>query len=111
MQKSKEENDTMQVNSSGFWIRTADPGFVGVAPGRGVMVWPPYNRIRVNDQNARCGTDSRKWEATHTVSVCQKVSTIAHFPLPTTLWYQSHASGLMGSPTVPRTCRDSRLYL
>ena len=46
-----------------------------------------------------------------TVSVCQNVSTMAHFPFPMTLQYQSHASGLMGSPTVPRTLRVSRLYL
>lgn len=39
---------------------TADPGFIGVAPGNGVITCPP-------------------------VSVCQKVSTIEHFSLPTTL--------------------------
>ena len=39
---------------------TADPGFIGVAPGRGVMTCPP-------------------------VSVCQNVSAILHFPCPTRL--------------------------
>ena len=46
-----------------------------------------------------------------TVSVCQNVSTIAHLESPTTLWYQSQASGLIGSPTLPRTRKDFRLYL
>lgn len=30
---------------------------------------------------------------------------------PTTWWYHSQASGLMGSPTVPNTCKDARLCL
>lgn len=30
---------------------------------------------------------------------------------PTTRWYHSQASGLMGSPTVPSTCKDARLCL
>lgn len=30
---------------------------------------------------------------------------------PTTVWYHCQASGLMGSPTVPRTFRDSRPVL
>ena len=38
----------------------AEPGFIGVQPGSDVMVWPP-------------------------VSVCQNVSTMEHFPSPTTL--------------------------
>lgn len=43
-----------------FHKLTAEPGFMGVAPGSGVITWPP-------------------------VSVCQNVSTIEHLPLPTTL--------------------------
>ena len=35
------------------------------------------------------------------VSVCHHVSTIGQRPPPITLWYQSHAFGLIGSPTVP----------
>ena len=35
------------------------------------------------------------------VSVCHQVSTIGQRSPPTTLWYQSHALGLIGSPTVP----------
>lgn len=46
-----------------------------------------------------------------TVSVCQKVSTTAHFPFPTTLWYHSQASGLMGSPTLPSTFRELTSWL
>ena len=56
----------------------AVPGTVGVAPGRGEIIIPP-------------------------VSVCHQVSTIGQRPLPITLWYQIHASGLIGSPTVPGT--------
>ena len=40
------------------------------------------------------------------VSVCHHVSTIGHKDLPTTLKYHSHASGLIGSPTVPSTLKD-----
>lgn len=46
-----------------------------------------------------------------TVSVCQKVSTMAHLLLPTTLQYQSQASGLIGSPTLPSTFKELRSYL
>lgn len=46
-----------------------------------------------------------------TVSVCQKVSTMGQRWSPTTWWYHSQASGLMGSPTVPNTCKDARLCL
>lgn len=41
-------------------LLTAEPGFIGVAPGRGVITCPP-------------------------VSVCQNVSTIEHLLLPTVL--------------------------
>src|SRR5210317_1325033 len=62
-----------------------DPGLVAVAPGRGVIKCPP-------------------------VSVCHHVSTIGHLPWPTTSLYQFHASGLMGSPTVPSTFNDDRSH-
>src|SRR5262245_47266986 len=65
--------------------RVAEPGLVGVAPGSGEMRWPP-------------------------VSVCHHVSTIGQRPPPTVSWYQIHASGLIGSPTVPRMRRLERLY-
>ena len=35
------------------------------------------------------------------VSVCHQVSTIGQRSPPTTMWYQSQAFGLIGSPTVP----------
>src|SRR5262245_22365677 len=54
----------------------AEPGFVGVAPGSGVIKIPP-------------------------VSVCHHVSTIGQRFAPMTSLYQIHASGLIGSPTVP----------
>ena len=53
------------------------------AAGNGVMMWPP-------------------------VSVCHMVSTIGQRPPPIFSWYQIHASGLIGSPTVPRTFRLER---
>ena len=60
-----------------------EPGTSGVAPGSGVMTWPP-------------------------VSVCQKVSTIGHFSWPMFRWYHIQASGLIGSPTEPRMRRLDR---
>ena len=59
----------------------AEPGFCGMAPGSGVIMWPP-------------------------VSVCQKVSTIGQRPLPTWVLYQFQASGLIGSPTEPSSFSD-----
>src|SRR5947199_1484274 len=64
----------------------AEPGLVAVIPGSGVIMIAP-------------------------VSVCHHVSTIGQRSRPITLWYQSHALGLIGSPTVPsrrseeRSCR------
>src|SRR5437660_5874925 len=63
--------------------RVALPGFVGIAPGRGV--------IRIDP-----------------VSVCHQVSTIGQRPPPMFLWYHIHASGLIGSPTEPKSRRDDR---
>src|SRR3954447_96538 len=65
--------------------KVADPGFVGVAPGSGVIMWPP-------------------------VSVGHHVSTIGQRPPPTVSWYHIHASGLIGSPTVPRMGSEERSY-
>merc|ERR1712100_131446 len=56
----------------------AEPGLVAIAPGKGLSKWAP-------------------------VSVCQYVSTIAHRPSPTTLWYHLQASGLIGS----QPCQES----
>src|SRR6266850_6053132 len=61
----------------------AEPGFVGVAPGKGVIMIAP-------------------------VSVCHHVSTIGQAPRPMILWYHIHASGLIGSPTVPSKRRLER---
>ena len=63
----------------------AEPGLSGVAPGRGVIMMPP-------------------------VSVCHQVSTTGQRPSPTTWWYQRHASGLMGSPTLPRMRNEDRSW-
>src|SRR3954471_2768121 len=62
----------------------ADPGLAGVAPGNGVIRIPP-------------------------VSVCHHVSTIGQRFPPITSLYQIHASGLIGSPTVPSKRNDFRL--
>ena len=59
----------------------ADPGFKSIAPVCGLINIPP-------------------------VSVCHQVSTIGQLPLPTTLLYHSQASGLIGSPTVPKSFND-----
>src|SRR6478735_11263554 len=75
---------------SGTW---AEPGFVAVTPGSGAIIWAP-------------------------VSVCHQVSTIGagwsffspFLPAlaPMTSRYHIHASGLMGSPTEPRTRIEDR---
>ncbi len=65
---------------SGF---VAEPGFVSVMPGSGaIMMWP--------------------------VSVCHQVSTIGQRSPPMTMWYQSQAFGLIGSPTEPSSRSDDR---
>jgi len=61
----------------------AEPGFVVVTPGSGVIMIIP-------------------------VSVCHHVSTIGQRPPPMCSWYQIHASGLIGSPTEPRRRRVER---
>src|SRR5215212_11883510 len=63
--------------------RVALPGFVGIAPGRGVIIIPP-------------------------VSVCHHVSTIGQRSPPTTLRNHIQASGLIGSPTEPRRRSEER---
>src|ERR671916_1606936 len=64
----------------------AEPGTSDVTPGSGLIMWPP-------------------------VSVCHQVSTIGQRPPPTFLWYQSQASGLIGSPTDPSTRSEDRSKL
>src|SRR5262245_39205103 len=61
----------------------AEPGLVGTAPGNGVIMMAP-------------------------VSVCHQVSTMGHLPRPIASWYHIHASGLIGSPTVPSNRRLER---
>src|SRR3954449_6182200 len=61
----------------------AAPGLVDVTPGSGVIMIAP-------------------------VSVCHHVSTTGVRPPPTYVLYQIHASGLIGSPTEPRTRNDDR---
>src|SRR6185369_16397373 len=63
-----------------------EPGLVGVAPGMGEIIMAP-------------------------VSVCHHVSTIGQDSLPMVLLYQIHASGFMGSPTVPSKRRLERSCL
>ena len=43
------------------------------------------------------------------VSVCHHVSTTGQRPPPMCCQYQTHASGLMGSPTVPSNRSDDKL--
>src|SRR5579864_7386426 len=64
----------------------AEPGFVGIAPGIGAIMMCP-------------------------VSVCHQVSTIGQRSCPITSRYHIHASGLIGSPTVPSSRRLSNLCL
>ena len=63
----------------------AEPGLRVVRPGSGVMrMWP--------------------------VSVCHHVSTTGQRPPPMTFQYQTHASGLIGSPTDPSSRRLERSH-
>ena len=66
------------------WV--AEPGLVVVMPGSGVIMIAP-------------------------VSVCHHVSTIGQRSEPITLWYHSHAFGLIGSPTVPSRRSELRSCL
>ncbi len=59
------------------------PGFSVVTPGSGLIMMAP-------------------------VSVCHHVSTIGHRPPPMCSQYQTHASGLIGSPTLPSSRSDDR---
>src|SRR2546422_919371 len=72
---------TSAVMPGNAWV--ADPGFNVVSPGSGVRRIIP-------------------------VSVCHQVSTIGQRPPPIVRWYHRHASGLIGSPTVPRRRRLDR---
>ena len=70
------------------WV--AEPGFRVVIPGSGEIMIAP-------------------------VSVCHQVSTTGQRPPPMCCQYQTHASGLMGSPTEPSsrrraTCRAGSGY-
>ena len=66
---------SIEMPGIGTW---ALPGFVVVMPGSGLTMIAP-------------------------VSVCHQVSTIGAEPPPMTSRYQIHASGLIGSPTLPST--------
>lgn len=66
--------------------RWAEPGFVAVTPGSGEIIMAP-------------------------VSVCHQVSTIGQVSAPMCLRYHIQASGLIGSPTDPRTRSDDRSNL
>ena len=45
------------------------------------------------------------------VSVCHQVSTIGHLSFPAFRWYHLQASGLIGSPTLPRIRKLGISYL
>src|SRR5512144_1212881 len=66
--------------------RVAEPGFVGIAPGQGEIMIAP-------------------------VSVCHHVSTMGQRLPPMTSRYHIHASGLIGSPTLPSRRNDERSCL
>ena len=61
----------------------AEPGLSVVTPGSGLIRMPPF-------------------------SVCHQVSTIGQRSPPMYFQYQIHASGLIGSPTVPRSLSEDR---
>jgi hypothetical protein len=65
--------------------RVPEPGFNGIVskPGKADINIPP-------------------------VSVCHQVSIIGHFSFPIILKYHLQTSGLIGSPTLPKSLRDER---
>ena len=65
--------------------KVAEPGLVEVTPGSGVIMIAP-------------------------VSVCHHVSTMGQEPPPMFSWYHIHASGLIGSPTVPSSRSEDRSW-
>src|SRR5579875_202547 len=65
--------------------KVADPGLHTVTPGNGEIMMAP-------------------------VSVCHHVSTTGQRSPPMWRQYHIHASGLMGSPTEPRTRSDDRSW-
>src|SRR5687768_14524211 len=65
--------------------KVAEPGFRVVRPGSGLIMMAP-------------------------VSVCHHVSTTGQRPPPMVAWYHIHASGLMGSPTLPSSRSDDRSW-
>ena len=79
----------------------AEPGFVSIAPGNGVTTIDPVSvclwGFSISGHHRICTTH-------------QKVSTMTRCILPTSSLYQFHASGPMGSPTLPRTCRPLRSW-
>jgi hypothetical protein len=77
-------SSTMSANTPGRGC-VQEPGLVAVTAGTGeIMIIP--------------------------VSVCHQVSTIGQRPPPMTSWYHIHASGLIGSPTLPSSRSDERSY-
>ena len=77
--------DTWWQTETGGIVISPLPGVTATKPGSGVITWPP-------------------------VSVCQNVSTMGQRSPPTFRWYHIHASGLIGSPTVPSTRNDDRSW-
>src|SRR5919204_4025103 len=76
---------TMSASTPGNG-KVAEPGLHSTSPGSGVIMIIP-------------------------VSVCHQVSTTGQRPPPMLVWYQTHASGLIGSPTVPSSRSDDRSRL
>ncbi len=72
-----------RIPGNGF---VAEPGFRCVTPGSGEIRMAP-------------------------VSVCHHVSTTGHRSPPMNFQYQTHASGLIGSPTDPSNRNDERSCL
>ena len=75
----------------------AEPGLVSTAPGNGVTTIDPVS-VCLRDDTKRDPRTVREF-------TYQNVSTIAHWNFPTCSLYQFQASGLIGSPTEPRTRR------
>ena len=91
-----------------------DEQAAGAAAARSL---PSLSTTVGHDAEERQRARSRAWSAMAPgsgvimiapVSVCHQVSTIGQRPPPITSWYHIHASGLIGSPTVPSRRRRER---
>src|SRR5579884_4316559 len=97
------------IAGQGFLITAKPPALAGrLLPSRSTTSASTPRNGRVADPGLS-GTQGRGVTRIMPVSVCHQVSMIGLSP-PVARWNHSHASGLIGSPTLPRMRREERSY-